>query len=45
MAKAVNSVRKISFGKKRRGKAKKSYNKHNSNSTYHKQNARRHELG
>ena len=45
MAKTVNSVRKISFGKKRRGKAKKSYNKHDSRSRYHQNNARRNELG
>lgn len=41
MAKASNSSRKVSFGKKGRGKKIKSYNKHNSNSTYHKQNAKR----
>lgn len=29
MAKAVSSVKKISFGKKRTGVAKKSYGKHN----------------
>ncbi len=28
MAKSVSSVRKISFGKRRKGVAKKSYNKH-----------------
>lgn len=41
MAKASNSSRKVSFGKKGRGKATKSFNKHNSNSSYHKQNAKR----
>lgn len=41
MAKAVSSSRKVSFGKKGRGKATKSYNKHNSKSSYHKQNAKR----
>lgn len=29
MAKSVSSTRKISFGKKKTGVAKKSYNKHN----------------
>ena len=29
MAKALNSANKISFGARKRGKAKKSYNKHN----------------
>jgi len=28
MAKSVSSVKKISFGKRKRGVAKKSYNKH-----------------
>ena len=28
MAKAVSSIRKVSFGKRKRGVAKKSYNKH-----------------
>ncbi len=28
MAKALNSANKISFGARKRGKAKKSYNKH-----------------
>ena len=41
MAKAVSSSRKVSFGKKGRGKATKSFNKHNSKSSYHKQNAKR----
>lgn len=36
-----NTSKKISFGKKRSGKAKKSFNKHNSNSSYHKRNASR----
>lgn len=36
-----NSVRKITFGKRKRGKAKKSYNKHDSKSSYHRRNASR----
>ena len=41
MAKASNTSRKLSFGKKGRGKAKKSYNKHDSRSSYHQNNAKR----
>ena len=42
MAKSSSSsVRKTSFGKRKSGKAVKSYNKHSSKSTYHKQNAKR----
>lgn len=41
MAKQSNSVRKITFGKRRKGVAKKSYNKHDSRSSYHKRNASR----
>lgn len=40
-SKATQQSRKISFGKRKGGKACKTYNKHNSNSTYHKQSARR----
>jgi hypothetical protein len=38
---SVGSVRKITFGKRKRGKAKKSFNKHDSRSTYHRRNASR----
>ena len=43
MAKGKSSAntRKITFGKRRKGKACKSFNKHDSRSTYHKQSARR----
>lgn len=41
MAKTTQDSRKVSFGKKGRGKAKKSFNKHNSKSAYHKRNASR----
>ena len=41
MAKSVSSARKISFGKRKNGKAVKSYNKHNSKSSYHRRNASR----
>ena len=41
MAKTSNSVRKISFGKRKRGKACKAFNKHHSKSSYHKRNASR----
>jgi len=40
-SKASQNIRKITFGKRKGGKAVKSYNKHNSKSTYHKQSARR----
>lgn len=36
-----SSVRKISFGKRKKGKAKKSFNKHDSRSSYHRRNASR----
>lgn len=36
-----NNNRKTTFGRRKGGKAVKSYNKHNSKSTYHKQQARR----
>ena len=35
------SIRKISFGKKKKGVAKKAFNKHDSRSSYHKRNASR----
>lgn len=43
MAKSKSAVssRKTTFGRRKGGKAVKSYNKHNSKSTYHKQQARR----
>jgi len=41
MAKATNGLRKITFGKRKTGKASKSFNKHNSKSSYHKRNASR----
>lgn len=42
MAKSISTKNKTTFGKRKGGKAVKSYNKHNSKSTYHKQNAKRH---
>ena len=41
MAKTKNITGKISFGRKKQGKAVKSHNKHNSNSAYHKRSATR----
>ena len=41
MAKVKQDSRKISFGKRKRGRANKNFNKHNSKSTYHKQQASR----
>lgn len=41
MKKSNSTNRKTTFGKRKGGKAVKSYNKHNSKSTYHKQNAKR----
>jgi len=42
MAKSkASDSRKINFGKRKKGKACKGYNKHNSKSTYHKRNASR----
>ncbi len=35
------SVRKITFGTRKKGKAKKSFNKHDSKSSYHRRNASR----
>lgn len=40
-AKSSSSTRKISFGRRKGGKAVKSFNKHDTRSTYHKQSARR----
>ena len=41
MAKVTNDKHKVIFGKRKKGKAIKSYNKHNAKSTYHKRNASR----
>jgi len=41
MAKAKNTNNKTTFGKRKGGKPTKSYNKHNSKSTYHRRNASR----
>ena len=41
MAKSISSNRKTTFGRRKGGKAVKSYNKHNSKSTYYKQSAKR----
>lgn len=41
MAKSVSSSRKTTFGKRGRGKAVKSYNKHNNKSTYKKRQGSR----
>lgn len=41
MAKALNDKRKTTFGKRKKGKAIKSYNKHNAKSTYHRRCASR----
>jgi hypothetical protein len=41
MAKGKSDSRKLTFGKRRTGKAVKSYNKHNSKSTYARNNARK----
>jgi len=41
MAKSISSSRKTTFGKRKGGKAVKSYNKHNSKSSFHKRNASR----
>lgn len=39
--KVKQDSRKINFGSRKRGKAKKTHNKHSSKSTYHKLNASR----
>lgn len=36
-----NDSRKLTFGKRKKGAACKSFNKHNSKSSYHKRNAAR----
>ena len=41
MAKVSNNTRKLTFGKRKSGKAVKSYNKHNSKSSYARNNARK----
>jgi hypothetical protein len=41
MAKTTSDKRKIIFGKRKKGKAIKSHNKHNAKSTYHRRNASR----
>ena len=41
MAKVTNNTRKLTFGKRKNGKAVKTYNKHNSKSSYARNNARR----
>lgn len=41
MAKAKNTSNKATFGKRKGGKAVKSYNKHNSKSAYHRRSASR----
>lgn len=41
MKKSVTSNNKTTFGKRKKGKRVKGYNKHNSKSTYHKRNASR----
>lgn len=41
MAKSVGANNKLKFGKRKGGKAVKSYNKHNSKSSYARNNARR----
>lgn len=43
MKKSLSSNKRVNFGKRRKGKRVKSYNKHNSNSTYKKrQGGRQH---
>lgn len=41
MAKSISSSRKTNFGKRKGGKAVKSYNKHHSKSTYKKRQGAR----
>lgn len=41
MAKKATNSNKLTFGKRKGGKAVKSFNKHNSKSTFHKRNASR----
>lgn len=40
-AKSAGTNRKVTFGKRKSGSAKKTYNKHDSKSSYHKRNASR----
>ena len=40
-SKSTQQSRKVNFGRRKGGKAVKSYNKHNSKSTYHQQSAKR----
>ena len=40
-AKSAGTNRKVTFGKRKGGNAKKTYNKHDSKSSYHKRNASR----
>lgn len=40
-AKSSSSTRKISFGRRKGGKACKSFNKHNSKSSFYRRNASR----
>jgi len=41
MAKLANNSNKLTFGKRKSGKAIKSHNKHNSKSSYARNNARK----
>jgi hypothetical protein len=41
MAKSIGASNKLKFGKRKGGKAVKSYNKHNSKSSYARNKARR----
>lgn len=41
MVKVSNNKRKITFGKRKKGRATKSHNKHNAKSSYHRRNASR----
>lgn len=41
MSKSKSDSRKTTFGKRKGGKAVKSYNKHNAKSAYHRRNASR----
>ena len=41
MAKSIGNTRKLTFGKRKGGKPVKSHNKHNSKSSYARNNARR----
>ena len=41
MAKSIGNTRKLTFGKRKGGRQVKSYNKHNSKSSYARNKARR----